>query len=131
MVKREREVMILPEDRFGRELTASSKENVVTPLICCVSTQSLTLVDILLCVSIQFVLCCALFLAHSISDYAIVSQSWIARKIPPRCDELVAVGWRTFAAKGRLESRFALPEFAANALRNQCAVWYNSAQSEK
>ena len=102
LVKREREVMILPEDRFGRELTASSKENVVTPLICCVSTQSLTLVDILLCVSRQFVLCCALFLVHSISDYAIVSQSWIARKISPCCDELVAVGWRTFAAKGEV-----------------------------
>ena len=23
-----------------------------------------------------------------------------SRKIPPRCDELVAVGWRTFTAKG-------------------------------
>ena len=46
-------------------------------------------------------------------------------KVSSRCDELVAVGWRTFAAKGRLESRFALPEFAANALRNHCAVWYN------
>ena len=30
---------------------------------------------------------------------ACLSVLWAARKISPFCDELVAVGWRTFAAK--------------------------------
>lgn len=54
------------------------------------------------------------------------------RKISPRCDELVAVGWRTFAAKGEVgESVRGLPKFAAGVLRNQCAVWCNFGQSEE